>query len=321
MAAMTRATTQNQAMGAVPDTSTLATRAPSGSGIPGNTITPQGSGMSDAYSSDSTLQNLKQQQTDLTNQRNKAYASGGAAVNQDLENKYNDVNNQVSNQLQQDHALQPFYNLQNQQKQRYDKFRMQFPSIVDNIMAPQRVQARQGIAQGVNQNNANFNSRGLLYSGLRAGGANDVVKGVASDLSGQQAQANQTVQDEGNQLENQAAQTGLAAASAREGYATTDNSSRQAILDALMEQSQQQDKAIGNLVGAGGGLLGTAAGAAVSGGGGSNGGASDPTGSGSMGNKYSLGVPGLPAMPINSSMNIAQMLAKQFAPQGALASR
>lgn len=302
---------------------TMAARQNPGQVTPGNTITPQGSGLSDPYSSDDTLTNLKKQRDDLQGKvKNTSYGGTDQVLNmlgtgKEHDDNYNgqltDINSKIDDQMQQDKSLQPFYDLQNEQKQRYDKFRMQFPSIVDNIMAPERVAARNNIAAGVNQNKSSYNSRGLLYSGLRAGGDADVSSGVASDLATKQTDANQTVQDEANALENQTAQTGLAIGNARSGYASTDNESRQAVLDALIGQSQQSDQAIGNLAGAGAKLAGAGIGAAM---GGSDSSAPSSIASSVAANSY----PGS-QLGLDYSKELPKGLLAQYAPQAALGTR
>jgi hypothetical protein len=328
------------------DTSTLATKStdPNQKGIQLGNGGGDPSQSTDAYSSDSTLQNLLKQKSDLQSQLNNLGSASGAQGALDvfksgkfgtpdseksssLNNQLGDVQTSINNQMTEDKNLQPLYQFQNKQNSEYNQYRQAFPSIVDNIMAPARVQARQSIAQGVNANNQNYNSRGLLYSGLRAGGNADVANGVAGQLASTKASTNQTVQDQANALQNTAAQTGIAIANARSGYANTDQSARDAILQSLMGQDQANTQAQMNLVGAGAGLLGAGVGAAI----GASASPSSPETSSydggvgnqsQLGNNIGLGVPGLPQMSVAqpAGSNISQYLANLTAPKASGAS-
>lgn len=156
-----------------------------------------------------------------------------------------------------------FYNLANQQQSAADQFRTNFPSIVDNQMSPERVAARQAIAQGVNQNKTNYNQRGLLYSGLRQGANADVTSNVNNQLNTAESGINQNLANEQQTLDQAPINTELAQSQLSGQQANQNNDYTNSILDALMNQSQSNNAAVSSLIGAGGQLAGKAAGGLI----------------------------------------------------------
>lgn len=194
--------------------------------------------------------------------------SGETAHQNDLKAQLANYNSQLNDQTTQDkNAFQvqdQFYNLANEQQNAADQFKTAMPSIVENQLAPLRVQARQAIAQGVGQNKANYNSRGLLYSGLRAGGEADVGANVSNQLNSDKATINQNLGNEQLTLDQAPINTQLAGSALQGAQAGVNNDYTNSILDALMNQSQTNNAAVNNLLGAGGALAGAAAGGLIS---------------------------------------------------------
>lgn len=141
-----------------------------------------------------------------------------------------------------------------------NQFMKNMPSIVDNQVQSAATDARNQVAQGVAANNTGYNQRGLLYSGMRAGGANDVGNVIGNQLEQKKAGINKNAFDTSNALNQNSINAGQAANQLQSGYNAADNATTQAILQYLQDRSGNQNAAYQHLLGAGGGLLGQAAG-------------------------------------------------------------
>lgn len=156
-------------------------------------------------------------------------------------------------------AAKPFEDLYQQQDARAKQFRMQFPSILDNQLSGERVNMRRGIASGISDTRKGYNSRGLLYSGLRGGAEANVGSDAASQYAATVADKTKTLNDQANSLDSDVTETGKVLGDIGNEVSGNSNSSRQALLDSLMQQSQNKDEAIGGLLGGAGKLGGTIA--------------------------------------------------------------
>lgn len=159
-------------------------------------------------------------------------------------------------------SVDPIANkLQNASKQ----YQASMPSIIDSETANAANNSRLQLAQGLTGNNASYNQRGLLYSGLRAGGANDVANQTANNLATTKAGINQSVANNAAGLAGAAANAGQVQTGINQQQTDLQNQYQQAILQALLQQSQGNLSNVfaglggaGNLVGsAAGGLLGS----------------------------------------------------------------
>lgn len=265
-----------------------AKRASSGSGIIARPDSDQAKAISEQkLAADEKARNLNEQVRQLTEMLNSAKARGGpggglatgdianlqAALGgrQQLLKEAQDQAGTYGTQLtaQQDQDKQQadvhdqFANISSQQKSAADQFRTAFPSIVDNQMAPLRSQARRAIAEGTSANKANYNHRGLLYSGLRAGGEADLTGDVSNQLNSARGQINQNLTDTQQKLDQAPIDTGLAESALGAGKAAVDNDYTNNVLNALMNKSQQNNQSVGSLIGAGGALAGTLAGGLI----------------------------------------------------------
>jgi hypothetical protein len=68
--------------------------------------------------------------------------------------------------------------------------------------------SRQGLAKSMSANTQNYNSRGLLFSGMRAGGEADAQTESASKLAGAKADINQNLEQTASGLDQQAFESG-----------------------------------------------------------------------------------------------------------------
>lgn len=228
------------------------------------------------YATDfSNLQDAKKAYSDAQNQYNtyKSLPQGAQSPSTlaNMEWQLNDPNsqlnsdvinaqNQMKSEANKTNAISPLNDLAKQQQDQADQFSMNFPSIIDQQMIPVENQARQSIAQNIAGNNRNYNSRGLLYSGMAAGANANAAAGLPQTLASTRANANTNAQNELNTLYQNAANTGLRASTLGQNYANTDNSLINSLIDVGMGQQAQAANAIGNLVGVGGQAAGTAIG-------------------------------------------------------------
>lgn len=184
-------------------------------------------------------------------------------MNSNLDALYNQYNDQVKQDRQAYEVQDQFSSLIGQQKNQADQFRTAFPSIVDNQMAPERVQARRAIAQGTSANKTNYNQRGLLYSGLRAGGEADVTGNVSDQLNAAKSNINQNLTAQQQTLDQAPIDTALAQSSLQGQQANVNNDYTNSVIDALMNKQNQNTSAVNSLIGAGGQLAGTAVGGLI----------------------------------------------------------
>ncbi len=157
-------------------------------------------------------------------------------------------------------AAKPFEDLYGQQSERAQKFRMQFPSILNNQLAGERVNMRRNIASGVGDARKGYNSRGLLYGGLRTGAEAGVGADAGAKYAATVADKTKALNDQANSLDQDVTETGKVLGDIGNEVSGNTNASRQALLDSLMQQSQAKDEAIGGLLGGVGKLGGTIAG-------------------------------------------------------------
>lgn len=166
----------------------------------------------------------------------------------------------IDRQYEQAGTVKKFSDLAGKARERSAQFRMNFPSIIENRMGQARSQARDTTSMAQNQVRAGFNNRGLLFSGLRQGGEAD----AAQEVDGQLAQARTKIQDEtqsaANQLDQDAIDAARQTAEIDAAYNDQNNEFRQALLDATMQRSQQNDALVGSLLGTGGQILGAGVG-------------------------------------------------------------
>jgi hypothetical protein len=201
-----------------------------------------------------TFQNENDRQNAYSSaEQNRKYRDQGISQ---IEKEQADINRQ----LEQAGTVKKFSDLAGQARERSAQFKMNFPSIIENRMGRARSEARDTTATAQNQVRAGFNNRGLLFSGLRQGGEAD----AAQEVDGQLAQARTKIQDEtqsaANQLDQDAIDAARQTAEIDSAYNDQNNEFRQALLDATMQRSQQNDELVGSLIGTGGNLLGMGAG-------------------------------------------------------------
>lgn len=160
-------------------------------------------------------------------------------------------------------TLQPFDQLQQKQQMRADQFRQAFPSILDSKLSTARTDTRRQIAEGLNTTRANYNQRGLLYSGLRAGAEGDVAADAEKNYANLAVKTNQELNDTANQLDQDAIETGLTMGNISKDLASTNADYRKALIDSLLEKDNQRQQMIGGLLGTGAQIAGYGLGAAI----------------------------------------------------------
>lgn len=89
------------------------------------------------------------------------------------------------------------------------KFRSNIGNYANEQYSLLQQDADQALKEGIKNTRRNFNSRGLLYSGLRQGAEGDIRSQVASGLSGGRVQINKDLEDSASAKERQAASVGL----------------------------------------------------------------------------------------------------------------
>lgn len=170
---------------------------------------------------------------------------------------------QLDQENQRISVLKPFADLQGQQEMRAKQFRTAFPSILDSKLGTARTDMRRQIAEGVGNARAGYNSRGLLFSGLRAGAEGDVAADAENKLADTTVKTNQELNDQANQLDQDAIETGLAMGNVSKDLASTNEEYRKSLIDSLLQKDQARQQAIGGLLGTGAQIAGYGLGAAT----------------------------------------------------------
>jgi hypothetical protein len=170
---------------------------------------------------------------------------------------------QVAKEEERIGKIKPFAELQGQQEMRAKEFRTAFPSILDSKLGTARTDMRRQIAEGVGNVRAGYNQRGLLFSGMRSGAEADVGNEAENKLADTAVQTNQELMDQGNQLDQDAVETGFTMANISKDLANTDDQYRQSVIDMLLQKDQQRQQALGGLLGTGAQLAGFGLGAAI----------------------------------------------------------
>jgi hypothetical protein len=123
-------------------------------------------------------------------------------------------------------------------------------------------QARQSLAQALSANTANANSRGFLYSGLKQGADVASQGQYADNLANAQTQINSTLQNNANDLKNNAISIGQKAADAQQNYTGAAQQTALDVTNTELGQEQQNAQnyaqagsALGSAVGGAAGLL------------------------------------------------------------------
>lgn len=160
-------------------------------------------------------------------------------------------------------ALQPIQSQADLMSKQASDFQQAMPSIGNNTMALNRTNARRQLASDLQTNNAKYNQRGLLYSGMRAGGAADASTNTGNDLADKQAAVNKQLQDSQNTLNQNAVQAQQALTAATQNFNNSDANYRQNLLNAVLQQAGANQQILGGLIGAGGQLAGKVVGAAL----------------------------------------------------------
>lgn len=101
--------------------------------------------------------------------------------------------------------------LRDEQTQRAKSFRSNMSGMQKEYEATQKNRARTEIGQAMRNVGANYNQRGLLFSGLRRAGEVGAAQDVASQGAASQAAFNQQLEGQAQGLESQAIGTGLSA--------------------------------------------------------------------------------------------------------------
>lgn len=216
-------------------------------------------GYVDQYKKDRTSFNFADQDRQIRSTENEI-----KTLDDQLKQRQKAYDEQIKQEKQQYGVKKQFTNLGKQAQENSAQYRMAFPSLLDAGMGQMRTQARRAISSGTNANTANYNKRGLLFSGLRAGADADVVGDVSNQLNEGRAALNEQLLAKQNELD-QAPIDIAAAQNAFEGnIANTNNAFTQQVLDALMQKQNANTQAIGSLIGAGGELAGTLGGGLLS---------------------------------------------------------
>lgn len=90
-----------------------------------------------------------------------------------------------------------------------NQFRSDMPGLMKDQESILKGDANKSIDTGVKAERANYNNRGLLYSGMRQGAEGDVKSRVASELARSTADVRKGYEDTARAKENAAAQVGL----------------------------------------------------------------------------------------------------------------
>jgi hypothetical protein len=190
----------------------------------------------------------------------KAYAGQFKALDEEFNKQQAPLAEQISGAVQKQSAVNPFKELAQKAKGRAEQFKMAFPSILQNRLSPVKQRLRDETASKVAGAREGFNSRGLLFSGMRAGEEAAAASGADQQLAQEQARVQEELQGQQSQLDQDAIDSLMNVSQVEQGYDQADNAYRQSLLDALMEKSRRSDETLGGLLGAGGQLAGTIAG-------------------------------------------------------------
>lgn len=127
------------------------------------------------------------------------------------------------------------------------------PGLMERQAAIQRGSARGALANAMAGNRQNFQSRGLLFSGLRKGAEGGIQSEVGSNLAGGIAGSNRAVMDQVNEARQNAIQTGQRVADIEQQR----ESNR---MNAMMEALGKRGQALSSLGSGLGSAAGTVAG-------------------------------------------------------------
>lgn len=123
-------------------------------------------------------------------------------------------------------------------------------------------QARQALGSALAQNTQSANSRGFLYSGLKQGADQASQGDYAGNLATARTSVNQNLQNNSNDLNQQAVNIGSQVANAQQNYTAEAQKTQQDVVNMELQQQQaaannyaQAGSGLGSAIGTGVGLL------------------------------------------------------------------
>lgn len=177
---------------------------------------------------------------------------------------FKDAKDLVANIGAQGPTIDPRYSaLQKSQIKQSKDFRTSIPKQGNALMTGKMDAAKEELAQRISGVRGDYNSRGLLFSGMRSGEEAAARGDYAANVAGQRAEVNQGLLDTSNQMDDRAIDTGFGMAGLG-----TDAGAQQTLADARIQAEKEARNARqGNEVAKGlGGGIGALAGALAAGG-------------------------------------------------------
>jgi len=141
-----------------------------------------------------------------------------------------------------------------------DKFRKEAPTIQEKGIGAIGDEERRSAKAGIQDIRKGASSRGLLYSGLRQGAEAGRIGESQSRIAGRAADLSDQIEQQKDNLDNQAVQAGLSKQAAELGMASEDYASN-------LEKAKQRTSGIKKIAGMIGNVGGSAMGSAMGGGG------------------------------------------------------
>jgi hypothetical protein len=140
-------------------------------------------------------------------------------------------------------------NLRTQQENQATTFRNNMKGMEEDQNRSDRMRGREELTRGLSDIKSGYNSRGLLYSGLRR--ADEITAGgeIGSALAGKQAETRAGLEGSARGFEDNAINTGLLLNS-------LENQSANARFEEALAAREARMKAMGSVGGAAGGLIG-----------------------------------------------------------------
>lgn len=161
-----------------------------------------------------------------------------------------------------------FQQLVEGQRQHAKEYRNRIPQLADTFMGQIAEVNKKNLAAEIDQTQKNYNKRGLLYSTARVGAEGDARTRSAQDLATKRYDVNKQLEDQADQLDQQAIDSGFALASQGQQLAGQDAELQSKYLDVALQRQQQDMAGLANLTQ---GIMGGAAYAGGYGSGRSNG--------------------------------------------------